>query len=219
VSDVKDQGGCGSCWAFSADETIESAWAVAGNPLTLFSPQQIVSCDTDDAGCNGGLTETAFDYVVSAGGLATEEDYPYTSGTFPWRSGTCKDVAISGGTITGYTYAVGLCRQRTCNNQDEASMAAVLTEQHPLSVCVDASSWSYYTGGIATASSLGCSNGYTSLDHCVQAVGFKNIDSSNGYWIVRNQWGTDWGENGYIYLAYGANTCGVATESIYVNLA
>eukprot|EP00494_Astrolonche_serrata_P028030 UN28295 len=98
VTAVKDQERCGSCWAFSTVEEIESQWAMAGNPLTKFSVQQVVSCDKNDGGCRGGDTITAYRYVESAGGLASEADYRYTSGK--GRNGKCKkNVKIAGGNI------------------------------------------------------------------------------------------------------------------------
>jgi hypothetical protein len=102
VTPVKNQGYCGSCWAFSTAETIESAWAVKGHTLTTFSEQQIVACDTTDGGCNGGDTITAYAYVQKAGGLATEADYPYasSSGTSP----ACQNFTVSGGQISGYRF-------------------------------------------------------------------------------------------------------------------
>jgi C1A family cysteine protease len=220
VTPVKNQGYCGSCWAFSAVETIESAWALAGNTLTTFSEQQVVSCDTTDAGCNGGDTITAYAYIEKAGGLATEANYPYksSSGVAP----ACKSsFTISGGQISGYSYATTKCTSVACNNQDEDTLAANLASTQPVSICVDASEWSDYTSGVYPASS--CKSGYDNLDHCVQLVGYYGYTgsastSSSGYWIVRNSWDTDWGVAGYIYLAMGSNTCGVADEATMVKI-
>lgn len=213
MTDVKDQGQCGSCWAFSATETIESAWALAGNSLQELSPQQIVSCDTECYGCGGGWTEKAFDYVMSAGGLASEADYPYVSGT-NGVSGTCESFSVSGGVMSGYEYATTPCTSFFCNKQDEDTLASVLAADQPLAICVDASSWSSYTGGVFPSSA--CSSSYFAQDHCVQLVGYNGYGSSSGYWIVRNSWNTDWGEDGFIYLELGENTCGVANDAVEV---
>jgi cathepsin F len=219
VTAVKDQGYCGSCWAFSTVEAIESAWELAGNPLTIFSEQQIVSCDTTDAGCNGGNPPTAYEYVEKAGGLALESDYPYasSSGTAP----ACQNFTVSGGKISAYSYATKPCYAK-CAKQDEDTLAASTATIQPPSICVDASQWSDYTSGVMTTAS--CSSKYTKLDHCVQLVGFSGYtgtasSSSSGYWIVRNSWNTDWGLDGYIYLQMGTNTCGVADEATVVTIA
>jgi C1A family cysteine protease len=194
VTPVYNQGQCGSCWAFSATENIESQWAIAGNTLTSLAVQQIVSCDTQDDGCNGGDTPTAYEYVIKAGGLDSWKSYPYTSGS--GRTGNCEfkssDIVAK---IKGWEYA---------GKGNETAMVAYLAANGPISICVDASSWDSYKGGIMPASSCG-----TSLDHCVLIVGY---DLPKNYWIVRNSWATDWGIDGYIYLEYGHDTCGLATE-------
>jgi cathepsin F len=194
VTPVYNQADCGSCWAFSATENIESQWALAGNTLVSLSVQQIVSCDTNDDGCGGGDTPTAYEYVISAGGLDTWADYPYTSGT--GKNGKCefKSDNITA-KIKSWEYA---------GRHNETEMVAYLAQNGPLSICVDAAKWDNYKSGIMPASSCG-----TSLDHCVLAVGY-NLDQN--YWIVRNSWATDWGIQGYIYLEYGANTCGISKE-------
>lgn len=214
VTPVKDQGQCGSCWAFSAVEGVESAWFLKHKTLPVLSPQQVVSCDTVDAGCNGGDLPTAFDYIKSAG-LTTEASYPYKSGT----SGTTyscnqKSITTIAANITGFTYATTPC-YGLCPSQDEATLLKNLGAVGPSSICVDASSWSGYQGGIYSS---GCSHAYTALDHCVQLVGY-NPGTTTPYWIVRNSWGTSWGEDGYIYLKYGANTCGVADEATFATPA
>jgi C1A family cysteine protease len=216
ITPVKDQGFCGSCWAFSTTETIESAWFLAGNDLTEFSVAQIVQCDTTDYGCRGGDTTTAYAYVEDAGGLATEADYPYSKTLYQGLTGTCQKFTVSGGSISAFTYATTPC-YGVCKNQDEDTLATNVAATQPASICVDASSWSDYTGGVMTSSS--CSSSYNSLDHCVQLVGFSNYEKATGYWIVRNSWADDWGEDGYIYLRVGDNTCGVADEATFVTIA
>jgi len=193
---VKDQGYCGSCWAFSATEQIESdaIRQLGAGTGTMLSTEQVTQCTTGAFGCGGGWTETAYGYVKNAGGLVTESEYPYTS--YYGVTGKCNantNNAIVG--ITGYTTISG-----------ESNMANYVQATGPLSVCVDASNWSSYTGGILSA----CGN---SVNHCVQAVG---VDTSS-YWKVRNSWGTSWGESGFIRLAYGKNTCDITNDPTYVN--
>jgi len=193
---VKDQGYCGSCWAFSATEQIESDYIRSAGGYEILSPEQITQCDSTSYGCNGGWTERAYTYVKNAGGLDTEADYPYTS--YYGVTGSCSS-STPVVSISGYTTVHG-----------ESSMASYVQSTGPLSVCLDASSWSSYTGGIM--SSCG-----TSVDHCVQAVGVDA--SSGGYWKVRNSWGTSWGESGYIRLSYGSNTCDITNDPTYVTIA
>jgi C1A family cysteine protease len=196
VTPVKDQAQCGSCWAFSATEAIESYAKLSGKyDLIKLSPQQINSCDKVDGGCNGGNTETAYDYVVKAGGIETDADYPYTSGT--GRTGTCKfessKVAVK---ITGYKGV----------RAGEANLETALN-QGPVSICLAATKFQTYTGGILST----CDN---NVDHCVQGVGY-DMDGTTPYWIVRNSWGTGWGEKGYIRIAKGKDLCKIADDVTY----
>jgi len=205
---VKDQGYCGSCWAFSATEQIESDYIRQYGDVQVLSAQQITSCTGpagySSDGCNGGWTEDAFNYAK--GGLELDSDYPYTSGKTE-TTGTCKtSKALYVVKTTGYTTVSG---GQFFGKENEAGMASYVQSTGPLSVCVDAESWSLYTGGIMSR----CG---TSVDHCVQAVG---IDTANGYWKVRNSWGTSWGESGYIRLAYGADTCAIASDANYASTA
>jgi C1A family cysteine protease len=194
---VKNQGYCGSCWAFSATEQIESDTMRNFGVTYILSPEQITQCATQASGCNGGWTEVAYDYVQGAGGIVLESSYPYTS--YYGTTGICKvnlsEVVVN---INGYTTISG-----------EDNMAAYVQTTGPLSVCLDASTWNSYTGGIMSV----CGN---SVDHCVQAVGVYAVSASNGgYWKVRNQWGTSWGESGFIQLAYGQNTCDITNDPTY----
>jgi C1A family cysteine protease len=199
ITPVKDQGQCGSCWAFSATENIESVWMIAksisASQIEPLAPQQIVDCDNSDSGCNGGDTPTAYEYVISAGGQEPEKDYPYKA-----QDETCRfKKADVYATISGYKYAT--------KTKNEAEMKEAVATVAPLSICVDAEPWQSYSGGILTARQCG-----DDLDHCVQITGY-DTSASTPYWSVRNSWGSDWGENGYIRLEYGTNTCGLADEA------
>ena len=200
LTPVKDQKQCGSCWAFSATEQIETDVAIATGQLLDLSPQQIVSCDHKDLGCNGGNTETAYDYVAQAG-LETDKEYPYSSGS--GRSGTCK--AKSGKSAV----QIGGYKTVSKKKSSEGKMVTQIAKS-PISVCVDASSWQTYSKGV-----VGRSCG-SELDHCVQAVGLNVDDDSKPYWIVRNSWNTDWGEGGYIYVQQGIDACGIAKDATVV---
>jgi cathepsin F len=205
VTAVKDQGQCGSCWAFSATETIESAWILAGkataDKLNL-APQQIVDCDGTDAGCDGGEPEDAYDYVIAAGGLESVANYPYTG-----EDGVCafnKSEVVA--KIKGWSYSTTW--------YSESELRSNLVSVGPLSVCVDAANWQDYSSGVMDWEECAWIN---FLDHCVQLVGY-DMTAPTPYWIVRNSWNTDWGVKGYIYLAMGDDTCGIAHESTYVTV-
>jgi len=189
---VKNQEQCGSCWAFSATETVESANLMAGHSVPNGSPQEIVDCDTSDDGCNGGDPQEALQWVVNQGGLDTDSCYPYTAQDGQCASSQCTPNANL--KISTVTPIAG-----------EESAIYTALQGMPLSICCDAEPWQYYTGGILTAAQCG-----TSIDHAIQLTGYS--PSQGGYWIVRNSWGADWGENGFIWLQYGQNTCGITSE-------
>jgi len=185
---VYNQGQCGSCWAFSATETIESYFKIAGNTLTQLSMEQIVDCDTTDEGCNGGFPTNAYQYVESAGGIENYNDYPYTAEG--GESGTCNfNAADVVATVKSYSAVNG-----------ETGLYKQASTAGPVSVCVAADTWQTYTGGVITT----CD---TQVDHCVQLTGYANYGTSNAYWIVRNSWGADWGEAGFIWVAIGQDLC------------
>jgi C1A family cysteine protease len=210
TSPVKDQGQCGSCWAFSATQGIESAVFQATGNMPILSTQQIISCDKTDGGCAGGDLPTAFDYVESDGGIDSAESYPDTSHR-SGSAGSCKSHSHVA-KVTDYKYAVPPCQGGKCNSQDEDGLKASLAKNGPLSICVNAESWNGYNGGVYKKS---CSGAYNKLDHCVQLVGYDTT-ASTPYWIVKNSWGTSWGEDGHIWLKMGENACGIADEAMYV---
>jgi len=191
VTQVKDQGQCGSCWSFSSTGGIEGAWKLAGNSLVSVSEQELVSCDKVDDGCRGGLMDNAYNWLLQNknGQIVTEESYSYTAKN--GVSGDCESVKdrTVGATISGLKDVT----------HSESQMAAWLKNNGPLPIAVDASKhWQTYTGGVVSS----CSG--HSLDHGVLAVGY-----TADYWIVKNSWGPSWGESGYIRLAFGSNQCGL----------
>jgi cathepsin F len=180
---VKNQGQCGSCWAFSATEQIESQTFLDTGVLNVLSPQQIVSCDTVDGGCNGGNPVNAYYYANTAGGVEYESDYPYTSGTTQ-VDGTCTfDAADVAPNTTPQTYSI-----ISQSPSQEANIYSQI-QTTPMSICVDATIWQTYTGGIITPSDA-CG---TSINHAVQLVGIGSSGST--YYIVRNSWSSSWGED------------------------
>jgi len=196
VTPIKDQGQCGSCWAFSATEAVESQWFLSGQKLISLSPQQIVDCDKGrgDEGCNGGDTPTAYEYVIAAGGMEKDSDYPYTG-----EDGTCafQKTKIAA-TISNWTYIT------TTTNETE--MQYKMYTAGPLSICVDASTWQFYIGGVIEHF---CSSAPEDLDHCVMITGWDErydwLDRKVPIWKIRNSWGGDWGYGGYLYVERGYN--------------
>jgi len=195
VSAIKDQGQCGSCWAFSTTGSLESASAVQKGKLLDLSEQQLVDCSTSygNQGCNGGLMDNAFKYI-KAKGIEAESSYPYTA-----TDGTCKYSAAKVVTkLTKFTdVPAGNC----------GSLQTAGSSQ-PVSIAVDAEQWQFYSSGIFN-------NCGTSLDHGVLLAGFNLSGAKNTqYWKVKNSWGSSWGEKGYIRLASG-NTCGLCNAASF----
>jgi cathepsin F/cysteine peptidase B len=194
VTPVKDQGRCGSCWAFSSTGSMEGQEFVSKGKLTSMSEEELVQCShSGNMGCNGGLMDTAFKWVISNKGIDSESDYPYTSGT--GKTGTCDSSKLSN-VVATYSSFKDL-------PHDEAQMAAWVAQNGPLSIAVDAQQhWQTYTGGIVN----NCSG--KQLDHGVLIVGY-GTDNGVDYWKVKNSWSKSWGEEGYIRLARGSDQCGL----------
>jgi len=202
VTGVKNQGQCGSCWAFSAVGAIEGAHFLAGNSLVSLSEQNLVDCSHNggNQGCNGGLQPPAYEYVQNAGGIDTEASYPYTG-----RDGSCKFQASNvGAKVSGYTMVTA---------KDENALKDAVANNGPVAVAINAASFSFqmYSSGVYDPSN--CPGDMNNLDHGVLVVGY-GTDSASGkdYWIVKNSWGTFWGKAGYIWMVRNANNnCGIAT--------
>jgi len=205
VTPVKDQGQCGSCWAFSSTGALEGAWFVKHKVLTNLSEQQLVDCSTSQGnqGCNGGLMDYAFQYVIDNKGLTTEKAYPY-SATGP-NSCVAKGLPVAV-TATGF--------KDVPTNSQLALMTAVV--QQPVSVAIEADqdSFQFYSSGVLTKA---CG---TNLDHGVLLVGYGTTGGLD-YYKVKNSWGQNWGLNGYVLLGRGPTyngaqgQCGVQMDPSY----
>jgi len=193
VTPVKNQGQCGSCWSFSTTGGIEGQWFLAGNTLTSLSEQELVSCDTIDHGCNGGLMDNAFTWLLgnTQGNIVTEASYPYVSG----------DGIVPACNQAGRSFGAKIS---SFNNvaKNETVMGAWVMTGGPLSLAVDASSWQSYMGGIMTNCPAG------QLDHGVLIVGFDD-SGATPYWIIKNSWGPGWGEQGYLRVEKGTGQCSI----------
>lgn len=210
ITPVKDQGQCGSCWAFSTTGALEGAYSIKYGVLISFSEQQLVDCDNfknggKDHGCNGGMMDNAFEWIGNNNGLCEEFSYPYVSGN--GKSGSC---------------------EKSCEHVSDSDIISVIdvyeSDNHmmsalamqPVSVAIEADERDFqlYSSGVLTSK---CG---TNLDHGVLTVGYGS-ESGNDYYLVKNSWGTSWGENGYIKLGRGKEynegkgQCGILMEGSY----
>jgi xylem cysteine proteinase len=196
VTPVKNQGQCGSCWAFSTTGSVEGALQISSGTLTSLSEQMLVDCaaSSGNQGCNGGLMDYAFTWIKS-NGICSEQDYRYTG-----KDGSCKKGCKVVTKVKGF---------KDVQQGSEAQLKIAVTQQ-PVSVAIEAdqSAFQFYSGGVFSAA---CG---TQLDHGVLAVGYGAQGSQN-YWIVKNSWGSSWGESGYIRMVQGKNECGISLAASY----
>eukprot|EP01114_Cavostelium_apophysatum_P011129 TRINITY_DN2531_c0_g1_i5.p1 TRINITY_DN2531_c0_g1~~TRINITY_DN2531_c0_g1_i5.p1 ORF type:complete len:339 (-),score=65.78 TRINITY_DN2531_c0_g1_i5:30-1046(-) len=208
VTPIYNQGQCGSTWAFGAVMAIESYFALAGNPLTQLSTEQILDCDThgEDYGCEGGFPVGAYSYVQSAG-LEPLSDYPYTAEG--GEVGNCSFEASKA--------VVNVTKWTTLSGETEIYQQLSTQSSKgggPVSACIDASTWQSYTGGV-----LSFCGTNVQVDHCVEVTGYAKYGQAGAYWLLRNTWGTDWGVSGYLYLAIGQNLCDIGNYATIVSVA
>ncbi|KAK8943181.1 Xylem cysteine proteinase 1 [Platanthera zijinensis] len=204
VTPIKDQGQCGACWAFSAVAAIESINQIKSGKLVSLSEQELIDCDIsgEDQGCEGGLMDTAFKFIVDNHGINSEANYPFAGEDSSCNS---KKASVSAVKISGF-------EDVPANN--EAALLKAVTGQ-PVSVAIDGGDPNFqsYAGGTFTGP---CD---TQLDHAVTAIGYGTDADGTKYWLVKNSWGTRWGNNGYIKMERDISSpeglCGLAKQPSY----
>jgi len=200
VTPIKNQGQCGSCWAFSATGSMEGQHALKTGKLVSLSESQIVDCDAKEAGCGGGWMDGAFTYVITNHGIEFEKDYPYV----PLGEPCTYNKTEKGATFSSYHDVKG----------GETGLMEAVATVGPISVAIDASQpdFQLYQSGVYY--NADCSK--TVLDHAVLVVGYGTTVNGTDYWLVKNSWGETWGNKGYIWMARNRNNmCGIATQPSY----
>jgi KDEL-tailed cysteine endopeptidase len=199
VNAPKDQGQCGSCWAFSTVASLEGAHFVKTGKLVSLSEQQLVDCSKENDGCDGGSMDLAFEYTKK-NLLETEAHYPYTG-----QDGRCHTDGTGKVGSTGYT--------DVAPNNNAQLKAAVAKGVVSIAIEADQYAFQAYQGGVLNSKACG-----TQLDHGVTIVGYGKSGKQD-YWIVRNSWGAGWGESGYIRIAdvKGAGICGINMAAVYTS--
>merc|ERR550517_1876240 len=208
VTPVKNQGQCGSCWAFSTTGAVEARFAIANNQLNSLSEQELVDCSGTDGnnGCNGGLMDYGFKYVVEEHGLCTEDTYAYEAKTKKLECSAKRSACTRKDQISSY---------KDVRQNSEEQLAAAVAEG-PVSIAIEAdqSAFQLYKRGVFSGR---CG---AKLDHGVLVVGY-GVDGNDKFWKVKNSWGASWGENGYIRLCRdcgknrNSGQCGIAKQPSY----
>ncbi|TGZ68103.1 hypothetical protein CRM22_004444 [Opisthorchis felineus] len=193
VSPVVNQGRCGCCWSFSAVQNIEGQWFLRYGRLFRLSAQQLIDCDYVDRGCGGGFPIDAYMAVQRLGGLQLSIDYPYIASRRACKFNPRQVVAF----VNGFAVLP----------RNEQQIAEYLYRNGPLSVGLNAHTLKYYNSGIIDLTAKQCNP--KALNHAALSVGF-GIDESTSFWIIKNTFGKDWGEQGYFRIFRGNDTCGIS---------
>jgi len=207
VVDVKNQGSCGSCWTFSATGSMEGANALATGKLVSLSEEEWVDCLQNSTGCNGGWMEWAFQAAIDMGGAMAESDYPYTGENGQKCAFQKNKVSATFSSYTNISWG------------DEAALTQAVVNQPGVSVAIDASQKTFRLYSKGVYNEPACMKDANDLDHAVLAVGYGTDATGGDYYLVKNSWGLDFGQEGYIWMARNAdNNCGIATRSMYIEV-
>merc|ERR1712150_75037 len=202
VTEIKNQGQCGSCWSFSATGSLEGQNFKKTQKLVSLSEKNIMDCSKPEGnkGCQGGLMDQAFAYVIKNKGIDTEESYPYIA-----KNGKCefKSEDIGATEVSCQDISLG----------SESDLQSAVATIGPISVAIDASHSSFQLYRSGVYNERRCSS--KKLDHGVLAVGY-GTEESKDYWLVKNSWGRSWGQEGYIMMSRNKeNQCGIATSASF----
>jgi cathepsin F len=223
VTPVKNQQACGSCWTFSTTGNLEGLYALKTGRLISLSEQEIVDCSTAccnvpgngpvcNQGCNGGFMWSAMYDIMSWGGLELESQYPYLG--YP---NTCAKAGPQTARISNYT-----CISTTAGPANENQMMAYSYANGPISIALNAALLMNYESGVIDPWFPGFWCDPDTLDHALLIVGWGSAENWIGetipYWLVKNSWGADWGENGYFRIGRGVNLCGIANSVVSANM-
>ncbi|XP_071965328.1 digestive cysteine proteinase 1-like [Antedon mediterranea] len=207
VSQVKDQATCGSCWSFGATGTIEGAYFLQTGKMVRLSQQNLMDCSwkRGNNGCDGGEEWRSYEWIRDNGGLQAESTYGHYLG----QNGRCH--------FNSSNIAIQITDYYNITSGSQSKLANAIANVGPIAVGIDAShkSLSYYASGIYYEKA--CGNKPENLDHAVLAVGYGKIGSES-YWLIKNSWSTNWGNNGYVLMNQKENNCGVATDATHVKL-
>lgn len=241
VTKVRNQGSVGSCWSFSAAEAIEGAQFLKHDILRELSPEFMVECDPLDCGIFGGFPYQAFEFVKKEGGIPYLDALPYCAGSAPGTPGACTpcmaphyDQTLCGNHKSMFcNHSRNVCDLEKLHpedigakvenwfqvSEDEEQIKAALVKYGPLSVALNANWLQFYTSGISAP--FVCDPSL--LNHAVLLVGYGTgthwiTGQEQPYWIVKNSWGSTWGESGYFKIQRGTGTCGINTNVVFATV-
>ncbi|CAM9194486.1 unnamed protein product [Heterosigma akashiwo] len=202
VTSVKNQMFCGNCWAWAAAADMEGTWFIAGHDLVDVSVQEMTSCATASECCDGGMMSFGFEYAIKSGGAMIDSDYPFED-----SNGYC--TACQENLVSAADRPVKISSWTMIEGTGD-DLRAQLMAYGPISIGINATPMQFYQGGVDEHSDCDPAG----LDHGVLLVGFGTTSGGEKYWIIKNSWGADWGEQGYYRIADKYGACGIGEISM-----